>query len=174
MNWKTACRARAEASGVWPQFIRTRTVANREGKSPIEAWEVAAREHLPEWFKDNPVPEKSKRESAERAKMAMQVLRPADDSEFEKDSASNRVVIQWVADCLGRGKGGRKWLCPTAKALYEWSMESPANRADFWTSMFSRLLPSKAQVDQEDRTDEDGGMVLQMIRDIADSGVGNG
>lgn len=176
-EWKRSAKLEAESRGLWGEFVRSRTGHARKGLSVVDSWLGAAREVLPEWYESHPVKswdiETRQRRHERTVKEIRETVEAAADlGEFERAEASNRVVIQWVADALGRGVGGRKFLCPTAKALYEWCMESGLNKASFWSSMFSRLLPTRAQIDKEDRDVGDGdGDVDESLR-LLDEAIG--
>ena len=152
--WKKLVKETAIAKGVWRQFVAERERLKRMGQSGIEAWVGAAKIVDPEMA--DRVPAGAARiVKAVAEGVARKKAKGEPDSEFERARANSREVIQWVADYLGKGRCGRKWLCPTAKALSEWCDEHPQNKGEFWRTMFARLLPNRAQMEQEEAMGSD-------------------
>lgn len=65
-------------------------------------------------------------------------------------STTTREAVEWVATVLERSDvtvseapSQMAWSC------YVWASSSPQNKSDFWRTMFSKLMPTKAQIDED-------------------------
>lgn len=72
-------------------------------------------------------------------------------------------AVYWVFDVVGTKNVARK-RAPSAGAwnLYKWA-RLKGNRAKFYSTFASKLLPSKRQVDQEDERKDDGRKLIKTI-----------
>ncbi len=87
-----------------------------------------------------------------------------------------RKAVMWVFENLPK-KGLEPADSPSAGAwgLLLWAQESGANAADFYRSIWSKTLPTKAQIDHEaeaTHTDRDLGAMLELLVDAANKGSG--
>lgn len=83
-------------------------------------------------------------------------------AEFAGKGATMWTAVKWVGDTMAVNDATPD-MAPSSLAwgLHQWIREDKLNKRDFITSMLSKLLPSKAQVDEEsdeqtdDQLDED-------------------
>lgn len=144
------------ASGRWPDFVRRRNEFRKAGMTPSVANSKAVAE-----FADSPPVARA----ASPARPRKVVESEPDDvdagtdigtymSDFEGKETNVLNQVLWVArymDVLDVPKS----LCPDPAA---WSLlmacrESPAMKADFWTKMYAKAIPSKIK---EDDGEDDG------------------
>ena len=93
---------------------------------------------------------------------------PKDDgmrprSAFRPGNAPPRTVVEWVASNLsvqpiepGEAPDSTAW------GLLRWARSSAASASAFY-QMWAKLLPSRAQVDEQDTSDEDGGELIDTL-----------
>lgn len=87
-----------------------------------------------------------------------------DDPEWAQKRVSMRKAVEWVFTALGRAEVKKLDAPdPGAWALLEWVKESSANRASFYSTFASKLLPTRTQIDVEGKREDDGGDIATSI-----------
>lgn len=109
---------------------------------------------------------KSEPETA--APVAEAPAKPEDDtmhprSVFRPGNAPPRTVVEWVAANL-KVHPVKPGEAPDAAAwgLLQWARSSAASASAFY-QMWAKLLPSRAQVDEQDTSDDDGGELVDTL-----------
>lgn len=145
-------RRRAQDAGVWPQFKKRREALKRSGYEATGAWKQACVEIL---------------EPAEKA-LAEKIVgcdlpsgTPAEKlierGRFLATEGAPRDVVQWVAaniavlaplvdDCP----------CPEAWALLSFARSSDDNEKTFWTMVYGKIMPTKAELNDTSERRDDG------------------
>lgn len=78
--------------------------------------------------------------------------------------ADIRSEVEWVrthlaiSDVKAANSPG-----PGAWALYHWVLENPAHRQIFYTQIYTKLIPSRSQLDKEDRFTDDGSEIDALL-----------
>jgi len=99
-----------------------------------------------------------------------EVEAPADDSDptrprsaFAPGNAPPRAVVEWVASSLAvRGLKPADAPDSTAWGLLHWARASSSNTSSFY-QMWAKLLPTRAQADEQDTKNDDAGDLLDSI-----------
>jgi len=53
-----------------------------------------------------------------------------------------------------------------AYAMWRWAREHPSNMSDFYLTVLPKVMPSKQQVEQDERYADDGRHITQLIEDV--------
>ena len=82
------------------------------------------------------------------------------------------IVLWWI-------EGVPKGDCPGARAwgLLVWCQQTLANEREFWTRLYPMLLPTRKELDTDDRYADDGRKtfsVLDRIEELSERVQGNG
>ena len=176
---KTQVKAWAEAAGLWEEFVVLRESLKRKGLSANDAWLRAAQMLAPDRWGEPPVEEQEERVVA--------VEEPSPPADLPRvrgggDGAPAEVfggkkvatvrVVEWVASNLQVSDVG-PGDAPSSEAwgMLVWARRSPVNESQFWGQIYAKLLPSRSQIEAEQRYSEDGVRVedlagrLLMIRE---------
>lgn len=172
-------------AGIWKAFNDRRAEMKREGSTPVNARKAAMAEY--EKIYAQKVAEGSQMAAVDlpgtgNAPSSSSVSGVSDEGEefdfsvFDgKPSVGVVSAIQWVAKNL-ENDGVKVSDAPSPEA---WGMlmsyrQSALRKNDFWDKIFAKLIPSKAQLEENDGDDEldDAGLVevidrLLAIRDKA-------
>jgi hypothetical protein len=139
--------------GVWTRFCAKRNVYESEGMKPDEAYAKAAAELLG-------------RDIGEReAEAPLEGLLEA--SKFTDGGASTPECVAWVAKHM-MVKDAKAESAPSSEAwsMLCWARRNNQNEAQFWGQIYTKLLPSRSQLDAEQRFKDDGRKVLGIIEKL--------
>lgn len=94
-------------------------------------------------------------------------LRRVKKNQFEGKKCSEVEAVRWVADNMEL-EDPDPADCPSAAA---WGMLSQCRnsamfKSEFWRHTFTKLLPSKAQIDKEENTVPDESLAMGVIEDL--------
>ena len=136
--------------GVWTRFCAKRNQYETEGLKANEAYGKAASELL-----GRNVGEKS-----EEGKLDGVV----EQEVFEETGASTPECVAWVAKHM-MVKDVEPSRAPSSEAwsMLCWARRNNQNEAQFWGQIYTKLLPSRSQLDAEQRFKDDGRKVLSVI-----------
>jgi hypothetical protein len=72
-------------------------------------------------------------------------------------------VVEWVASNMQVSDVG-PGDAPSSEAwgMLLWARRSPMNESQFWGTIYAKLLPSRSQIESEQRYTEDGSKVEEM------------
>lgn len=75
--------------------------------------------------------------------------------------------MSWVLEQL-RVSNVKAEDCPSAEAwsLYQWAKMTPDNESAFITSLYAKLLPSRQQLEREERHTDDAEAVQDLIDQV--------
>ena len=179
--------------GYWKAFTNRREVRKADGLSGQEAQQEVFDEFFPDGVEGEPVlPDYAEGGVVEPGSVGTD-MQPAHNQEevqrvagFSRDSqktaklpegalegkvATKTEIVNWVVTSMAYKKEPDWKTCPSAEAwtILVWVRASPLNFADFMKTMWSRLLPSKAEVDATARMSDDGRSVMNVISMIQKS-----
>ena len=147
---KKAIRSELVEKGKWTRFCAERNRLEKEGLSPDEAYASAAGSLL-----GKPVDS------------AVGVRGGQSSTVFKSGSASTPACVAWVAKNLliqdakpGDAPGSEAW------GMLMWARRNEQNEAQFWGSIYTKLLPSRNQLDSDSRYTDDGRRVLDLIEKL--------
>lgn len=151
---KRELRRELVEKGVWTRFCAKRNQYESEGIKPDEAYAKAASELL-----GRPIGEKS--ESGAPLEGVVE------SSVFQTGSASTPECVAWVAKHMML-KDVRPEQAPSSEAwsMLCWARRNNQNEAQFWGQIYTKLLPSRSQLDAEQRYKDDGRKVLDLIEKL--------
>ena len=174
-NEKRALRERVQAEGDWDAFKEKREQYRAAGVSNNELWPRTA-EHFPAKNPKEPKniladlpplpPEELKklRAKEEKPKETTELI-PRD--RFQMDTAPSPQVISWVArNLVVLDVRPEECVSPEAWGLLLWVREGGTNESEFWRSIYPKLLPSRTQLDAQDRFKDDGRRLLTLIDEV--------
>ena len=148
---KRELRRELVEKGVWTRFCAKRNQYESEGMKPDEAYEKAASELL-----GRVVGKKAESEQALEGVVESTV--------FSTASASTPECVAWVAKHMML-KDVRPEQAPSSEAwsMLCWARRNNQNEAQFWGQIYTKLLPSRSQLDAEQKFKDDGRRVLGLI-----------
>jgi len=146
---KRALRQELVRAGVWTRFCAMRNELESGGMKPNEAYAAAASKLL-----DREVQEK------EEASLDGVV----ESGVFTETGASTPECVSWVAKHM-MVKDVLPEQAPSSEAwsMLCWARRNNQNEAQFWGQIYTKLLPSKSQLEAEQRYKDDGRKVLSVI-----------
>jgi hypothetical protein len=139
--------------GVWTRFCAKRNVYESEGMKPDEAYAKAAGELLGRDIGES------------EAEAPLEGLLEA--SKFTDGGASTPECVAWVAKHM-MVKDAKAESAPSSEAwsMLCWARRNNQNEAQFWGQIYTKLLPSRSQLDAEQRFKDDGRKVLGIIEKL--------
>lgn len=184
---KAQIRSWAESSGLWAKFVDTREKLKRSGVSPNEAWIAAAQQIDPEkWGQtgyagpgkappkedlprvrseevEDKVPDSGTAEVVDAGGSVSAVVDGATKAVFGGKKVATVKVVEWVASNM-QVEDVSPADAPSSEAwgMLVWARRSPVNESQFWGSIYAKLLPSRSQIDGDQKYAEDGGKVEEM------------
>ena len=154
---KSSIRQELVRLGHWTRFCALRNRYESEGLKPNEAYARASGELL-----GRDVESKEDLPSLEGE---------VDAGVFRETGASTPECVAWVAKHMML-KGVKPEQAPSSEAwsMLCWARRNNQNEAQFWGQIYTKLLPSRSQLDQEQRYKDDGRKVLSVIEGLRKSG----
>ncbi|MCP4902979.1 MAG: hypothetical protein GY906_38945 [bacterium] len=85
---------------------------------------------------------------------------------FEGKTCSTKEAIEWVAKHIGMTQV-KVETCISSEAwgMLKWVQGSPQAENVFWKDLYTRLLPSKVEMDQQETLRDDQRRVLKFVED---------
>jgi hypothetical protein len=139
--------------GVWTRFCAKRNSYESEGMKPDEAYAKAAGELL------------GREIGGKEAEAPLEGL--LESSKFTDGGASTPECVAWVAKHM-MVKDAKAESAPSSEAwsMLCWARRNNQNEAQFWGQIYTKLLPSRSQLDAEQRFKDDGRKVLGIIEKL--------
>ena len=81
-------------------------------------------------------------------------------------TASHSEILKWVARNMEIRPSMADCPDPTAWNLLETCRSNPSFKVDFWKSLWSKLIPTKTQLNDDDDEEPDGTLQVAMIEKI--------
>ena len=146
---KRAIRTELVKAGAWTKFCAKRNLYESEGLKADEAYIKAASELL-------------KRDVAPSKGPDLEGI--VEGVVFEETGASTPECVAWVAKHI-MVKDVEPQQAPSSEAwsMLCWARRNNQNEAQFWGQIYTKLLPSRSQLDAEQRYKDDGRKVLSII-----------
>lgn len=146
---KRSLRAELVRAGVWTRFCAKRNEYESGGLKPDEAYKKAAGELLG-------------RSLEEGSGAALEGV--VESGVFSESGASTPECVGWVAKHM-MVKDVRPEQAPSSEAwsMLCWARRNNQNEAQFWGQIYTKLLPSRSQLDAEQKYKDDGRKVLSVI-----------
>ena len=153
---KRELRRELVEKGVWTRFCAKRNQYESEGMKPDEAYEKAASELL-----GRPVGKKESDVGGEELDGVVE------SDVFSGQGASTPECVAWVAKHM-MVKDVQPKQAPSSEAwsMLCWARRNNQNEAQFWGQIYTKLLPSRSQLDAEQRFKDDGRRVLGLIEKL--------
>jgi hypothetical protein len=167
---KVSQRAELTSLGLWDLFVKRREELKAGGMAAPDAWgqafeEVtsgqvqagdAARtpELVVEKVEDGPAEKSGAPDSVGRVKAEV----------FEGRTCTITKTVEWVAKQM-MVDDPRAEDAPSMEAwsMLCWARRSNQNEAQFWGQIWSKMMPSKQQLEAAERISDDGSAVLELI-----------
>jgi hypothetical protein len=165
---KVARRAELMERGLWNVFVKRREELKAAGMDAVEAWDVAYTEALngsvPSvvvMSEDELVVEEKVRESGAPDFSAEGRV---DVTVFGDRSCSITRTVEWVAkQMMVDTPNPEDAPSPESWSMLAWARRSNQNEAQFWGQIWSKMMPSKQQLEAAERLSDDGSDVLLLI-----------
>ena len=147
---KRSLRRELVEKGVWTKFCAKRNLLESEGQKPDEAYAAAASQFLGRDVAEKPV--------------SGDLGGTVSSDTFGDAGASTPECVSWVAKHM-MVKDVQPAQAPSSEAwsMLCWARRNNQNEAQFWGQIYTKLLPSKSQLDAEQRFKDDGRKVLSII-----------
>jgi hypothetical protein len=165
---KRTLKRRAAELGCEAEFRAVReNLKMVEGMAPDAAWLEAARRVFPQYEPALATPAGGLPVAGRNSGRGSLSVRSqtsigdilCDIDEFASLEGELRKVVEWVANHLAvRNVRPADAPCSMAWAMLHWVRDpyNPKNMSDFFNNVLPKLLPSKKQLDDEDRFKDDG------------------
>lgn len=165
---KADMRRELVSAGKWKEFVDLREQMKAKGIEPDVAWQGAY-----DSIMDNPIeaPDASPDPPRPVKKVAStsRPVRPKNDMDvastiFHEKTCSTPRTVEWVAANI-RVSDAAAADAPSSEAwsMLCWVKSSPQAEAQFWGQIYTKLLPTRQQLDQDNRMEDDGRQVLTLI-----------
>jgi|TARA_R110000787_G_scaffold27884_3_gene76635 hypothetical protein len=146
---KRSLRTEIVKAGKWTRFCAVRNAYEAEGMKPDESYAKAAGEILGR--------DVNKKDEVE-------LDGAVDSTVFASGNASTPECVSWVAKNIML-KDAKPSDAPSSEAwsMLCWARRNNQNEAQFWGTIYTKLLPSRSQLDAEQKYRDDGRAVLAVI-----------
>ena len=165
---KADMRNQVMEMGKWSEFVRVRERNKEEGMVPEKAWveaynEVCGGSSAPA---DRIVSEVKKVDSVSR-QTRQDTTADASKVVFANKTCSTPRTVEWVAANI-RVSDASPDEAPSSEAwsMLCWVKGSPQAESQFWGQIYTKLLPTRQQLDQDTKMEDDGRRVLTLIEKI--------
>jgi hypothetical protein len=170
---KVQIRKWAEESGLWEQFVYVRERLKRDGVPAADAWLAAAQELdgekwgvvCPSVSEDDLPHGRSKEVSvSEDVEVVERVVGSSPTKAlFAGKKVATVKVVEWVASNM-QVIDVSPSDAPSSEAwgMLVWARRSPMNESQFWGSIYAKLLPSRSQIEAEQRYSDNGVRMEEM------------
>lgn len=155
-------KLRLQKEGRWQEFLDYRKQLTREGYDDVSATQIARLRFAPGNKVVSEKPEEVLVDSEENNLKEEELIDP---SLFDGKSSDAREAAEWVADCIHLDVKPEEAPSKLAWNLLLW-VRNPLNECDFWKSIWTKLLPTRSQLEKEEKFSDDGRTVLKLIERI--------
>jgi hypothetical protein len=153
---KSAIRSELVQARKWTKFCALKSKLQTGGLGHKEAYAQAASELL-----GHDVLSEEKAKAEEKAESKLDGLV---EGARVGGHASTPECVAWVArHMLIKDVAPEKAPSSEAWSMLCWARRNNQNEAQFWGQIYTKLLPSKAQLETEQRYRDDGRKVLEVI-----------
>jgi len=164
---KADMRKRVVDSGKWKEFVTAREKHKEAGKMPDDAWKAAYDEVMEDPLgSDDPPRERIVKTVKSESRPTRRSVTELDvsGSVFEEKTCSTPRTVEWVAANI-RVSDPKPEDAPSSEAwsMLCWVKSSPQAEAQFWGQIYTKLLPTRQQLDADNRMEDDGRRVLSII-----------
>ena len=166
---KVAKRAELMEKGLWNVFVKRREELKAAGMDAVEAWESAYTEALSgtpnggvvvmsedELVVEERVQKSGAPDFSAEGRVEQEV--------FGDRSCSITRTVEWVAkQMMVDTPNPAEAPSPESWSMLAWARRSNQNEAQFWGQIWSKMMPSKQQLEAAERLSDDGSDVLLLI-----------
>lgn len=165
---KVAKRAELMEKGLWNVFVKRREELKAAGMDAVEAWESAYTEALngsvpsvvvmseDELVVEDKVRQSGAPDFSAEGRVEQEV--------FGDRSCSITRTVEWVAkQMMVDTPNPAEAPSPESWSMLAWARRSNQNEAQFWGQIWSKMMPSKQQLEAAERLSDDGSDVLLLI-----------
>ena len=165
---KVAKRAELMEKGLWNVFVKRREELKAGGMDAVEAWESAYTEALSgsvpsvvvmsedELVVEDKVQKSGAPDFSAEGRVEQEV--------FGDRSCSITRTVEWVAkQMMVDTPNPAEAPSPESWSMLAWARRSNQNEAQFWGQIWSKMMPSKQQLEAAERLSDDGSDVLLLI-----------
>ncbi len=173
-EYKSQVKVRLNEEGRWAEFVEFRESLKAKGMPSPDAWDtaIAAFPAVEEVEGENPQsaagrpPKRAPNAEHMRAQSAREKSRRP-SSIFEGKTCPAHVSTHWVAANVAISDVKDKDApSPEAWALLCWVQRNDSNEIEFWKNIYTKLLPSRTQIEAVDRFKDDGRVIIELIGDM--------
>lgn len=177
---KVAQRAELVERGLWQQFVERREALKSGGMPAPQAWGQAFEEVTSGVF----VAGDGGVRSGDGGDGGVDRVVGVDGEAVEKSGAPDSIgrvklevlagracsitkTVEWVAKMM-MVEDPRAEDAPSMEAwsMLSWARRSNQNEAQFWGQIWSKMMPSKQQLEAAERISDDGAAVLELIERV--------
>ena len=164
MRSKAALKKQLTEEGRWEAFVARREELKNQGLEPKAAWEQATHE-FEQGAEQKQADTNKSGDSADNGGNA--ATGGLDGKVFNAAGASPRKVVEWVFDnLLLDDLKPDDAPSPGAWALLQDLKKYPDLRKEFYRSIWSKLLPTKTELDAAERFSDDGREQIKLIERV--------
>lgn len=167
---KADMRKELVAVGRWAEFVRLREEMKEKGIDPDVAWQ-GAYDSIMDSPVDAPEPSANPPRVVKKVQSVSRPTRPTESNGqdvssniFADKTCSTPRTVEWVAANI-RVSDAAPADAPSSEAwsMLCWVKSSSQAEAQFWGQIYTKLLPTRQQLDQDNRMEDDGRRVLTLI-----------
>lgn len=165
---KVAKRAELMEKGLWNVFVKRREELKAGGMDAVEAWESAYTEALSGSVPSVVVMSEDELVVEERVQKSgapdFSAEGRVEQEVFGDRSCSITRTVEWVAkQMMVDTPNPAEAPSPESWSMLAWARRSNQNEAQFWGQIWSKMMPSKQQLEAAERLSDDGSDVLLLI-----------
>lgn len=165
---KVAKRAELMEKGLWNVFVKRREELKAAGMDAVEAWESAYTEALSGSVPSVVVMSEDELVVEERVQKSgapdFSAEGRVEQEVFGDRSCSITRTVEWVAkQMMVDTPNPAEAPSPESWSMLAWARRSNQNEAQFWGQIWSKMMPSKQQLEAAERLSDDGSDVLLLI-----------
>ena len=165
---KADIRKELVSNGRWSDFVRLREELKERDVAPDVAWQKAY-DTIMEDPIDGPALSDDPPRQVKKVVSKSRPTRPQNNLDasseiFAEKSCSTPRTVEWVAANI-RVSDAKAADAPSSEAwsMLCWVKSSPQAESQFWGQIYTKLLPTRQQLDQDNRMEDDGRRVLTLI-----------
>lgn len=156
-----ADKQRLRDGGDWAAFLARRESLKAEGMEARDAAATALLEFPPKQ------PKSTEPAAVIARKMATHSNTRHPRTTFESRECTPKDTVDWVARNIAVSDVDPKEApSPEAWAILQWVLSSFTNQTVFWKDIWARMLPTRAQVEEDQRFRDDGREQMDLINSV--------
>ncbi|MCX5637098.1 MAG: hypothetical protein NTX52_05320 [Planctomycetota bacterium] len=157
MESREEIRARLKREGRWSEFVELRESLKSDGMSPKDAWEQARQTFSP--LSDEQIEEQESANNTCGISL----------SQFDgKAKVSARSVVEWVFDYIDVEDVTPDMApSPGAWSFLQRVRKYPDLLKEFYRSIWSKMLPTKSEIESSRKFEDDGREQIKLIDRVA-------